>query len=429
MIPEELQKQQQWIVWRWVRRGERLDKLPLNPSYPRKAASSTDPTSWSTYPHAVRVQEAERKIAGVGFVLSERDTFCLIDFDSCVDYATGEIDLWVAGWLQVLGGYQELSPSGTGIHAIVRATLPGPGRKTVVEGRKAEAYDRSRFTTVTGRVLRDSPPEDAQKAVERLYKALEKPVEVEREIERLRSTHLTNEQIVDKARTAANGALFRKLYERGDWSGYPSQSEADSALISLLIFWTGGEAGQIAELFEQSALYRSPSEGKASGYVKLTIESALEEYEGGFYSPRGGGEEVEEILRPYYAATDDLRLWRGGRRPSARKALVAALITASAHGVVTTSGARFRLDIRNFSELSHLSKPTLSKKALPLLQEEGYLRKIEAGGRRVGEGGKQSATAWLLPHTTVSGFTIHSPHSSIVVNPDTPPPTARWQRT
>jgi hypothetical protein len=42
----------------------------------------------------------------------------------------------------------------------------------------------------------------------------------------------------------------------GDVLGYPSPSEADLALVSLLAFWTGGDAVRIDALFRSSALMR-----------------------------------------------------------------------------------------------------------------------------------------------------------------------------
>jgi putative DNA primase/helicase len=48
--------------------------------------------------------------------------------------------------MDALGGYQEVSPSGTGVHIIVKGKLPeGRSRRG-----KIEAYSRERFFTFTG---------------------------------------------------------------------------------------------------------------------------------------------------------------------------------------------------------------------------------------------------------------------------------------
>lgn len=50
---------------------------------------------------------------------------------------------------------------------------------------------------------------------------------------------LSDTELLEKARRAANGADFERLW-RGEWEGrYASQSEADLALCCHLAFWFG----------------------------------------------------------------------------------------------------------------------------------------------------------------------------------------------
>jgi len=51
----------------------------------------------------------------------------------------------------------------------------------------------------------------------------------------------------------------------GDVLGYPSPSEADLALVSLLAFWTGGDAVRIDALFRSSGLMRGCSASEHCG--------------------------------------------------------------------------------------------------------------------------------------------------------------------
>ena len=46
--------------------------------------------------------------------------------------------------------------------------------------------------------------------------------------------------ILELATHAKNGDHFAKLWA-GDWTGYPSQSEADLALCGLLAFYVGND--------------------------------------------------------------------------------------------------------------------------------------------------------------------------------------------
>jgi putative DNA primase/helicase len=59
------------------------------------------------------------------------------------------VTVWAETVIEGLDGYTELSPSGTGIHIIVRGELPGSGNR---KG-PLEMYDKKRFFTVTGHGL------------------------------------------------------------------------------------------------------------------------------------------------------------------------------------------------------------------------------------------------------------------------------------
>jgi primase-polymerase (primpol)-like protein len=71
-----------------------------------------------------------------------------------------------------------------------------------------------------------------------------------------RRRYFNNSELIEKARSAKNGWKFRSLFDCGDISSYRSHSEADLALISILLYWTNGDEDRVHELFTQSALYR-----------------------------------------------------------------------------------------------------------------------------------------------------------------------------
>jgi hypothetical protein len=83
---------------------------------------------------------------------------------------------------------------------------------------------------------------------------------------------LTDERVIELARAARNAAKFEALWE-GDTSGYPSHSEADQALVSLLAFYTQDES-QLDSLYQRSGLCREKWL-KRPGYRRSTIEKAL----------------------------------------------------------------------------------------------------------------------------------------------------------
>ena len=85
-------------------------------------------------------------------------------------------------------------------------------------------------------------------------------------------TELADEEVVRLARGARNGAKFEALMS-GDTSGYPSHSEADQALISLLAFYTQ-DPEQLDRLYRRSGLCR-PKWLDRPDYRDGTIKRAL----------------------------------------------------------------------------------------------------------------------------------------------------------
>jgi primase-polymerase (primpol)-like protein len=67
-------------------------------------------------------------------------------------------------------------------------------------------------------------------------------------------SELTDEEIIRLARRARNAARFEPLWS-GDTRGYPSLSEADLGLVSLLAFYTQDEE-QLDSLYRKSGLCR-----------------------------------------------------------------------------------------------------------------------------------------------------------------------------
>jgi hypothetical protein len=85
-------------------------------------------------------------------------------------------------------------------------------------------------------------------------------------------SELTDEEVIELARGAKNAAKFEPLWS-GEVSGYPSHSEGDQALISLLAFYTQDEE-QLDSLYRKSALCREKWL-KRPDYRRRTIERAL----------------------------------------------------------------------------------------------------------------------------------------------------------
>ena len=119
-IPAELRERAQWVVWKRERRGSKWTKVPYRASDGRTHAKCDDPRTWSTFEQAV-ARAAE--VQGIGYVFSADDPYCGVDLDGCIDLETGELHPAAGRSSSELGGYQEHSPSGAGMHAIVVGEL------------------------------------------------------------------------------------------------------------------------------------------------------------------------------------------------------------------------------------------------------------------------------------------------------------------
>lgn len=148
-IPQELKARPQWVL----RRG----KVPFQVSgVPAKA---DDPTTWANFETVWAAYQAGG-FDGIGFEFSEDCPYVGIDLDGCRDPETGTVEPWAVEVIEKFpGAYQEISLSGTGIHLILKGTLPiretGKRKKLSAgeDGRKdrcVEAYHYGRFFAMTG---------------------------------------------------------------------------------------------------------------------------------------------------------------------------------------------------------------------------------------------------------------------------------------
>ena len=118
MIPRELQEREQWVCWRQETRDGKPTKVPLQPWAPYPRADSTDPSTWGTFQQAQKAAEVDG-VDGIGFVFAD-DGLVGIDLDKCV-LEDGTLHPAAAEIVRDLDSYTELSPTGTGVHVIVRA--------------------------------------------------------------------------------------------------------------------------------------------------------------------------------------------------------------------------------------------------------------------------------------------------------------------
>ncbi len=137
------------MAWRWELRDGKWTKVPINPATGRRA-DSTAPATWGEFEQALARAEAD-ELPGVGRVFSPDDPYAGVDFDKCVDPATGAVAPDRLAMILALDSYAEYSPTGTGVKVFLKGTIPGERRKHT--GLGIEMYDSGRFFTVTGHHL------------------------------------------------------------------------------------------------------------------------------------------------------------------------------------------------------------------------------------------------------------------------------------
>jgi len=284
-IPAELKPLPRWVVWRYeLDEDGRPTKVPYRPSDPTRRASSTDPKSWSDFETALAVV-ARGGADGIGFVLGAG--IVGIDLDKCVDPITGTLETWAREIVETVSSYTESSPSGRGIHLLAIGSLPPRGRK---KG-PVEMYESARFFTMTGNRVPGTPAtiEDRTDALQRVHekvfgvrgaKASSKSTHKQRGApERDNAAGQSDRDLLDRAKSAKNGQKFTRLWG-GDWTDYPSQSEADLALCQMLAFWTNGDDARIDSLFRRSGLMREKWDEKhfsgGETYGEHTVALAVE---------------------------------------------------------------------------------------------------------------------------------------------------------
>ena len=265
----------QWVVWRYEESdGKKPTKVPYNAAT-GIMASVTNPATWCDYNQCVVAVQEGRKpkygdnglaYAGIGFVLTRDDPYTIIDLDDCNSDPEG-----IAQQIKIFehfDSYSERSPSGTGLHIIIRGSVPSGRRRG-----KVEIYHSERFMTMTGDVFADKPIVERQEFLTQLWHEMGSKGGAA--LFDGNSPQLYDDAtIIDKAMRAVNGPKFKTLNE-GDWTTlYGSQSEADFAYVDIIAFYTQNRE-QIARIFRASPLGQR-DKARRDDYVAYMISKAFD---------------------------------------------------------------------------------------------------------------------------------------------------------
>lgn len=284
-IPEELKERPQWVV-------SGASKAPLYLKNEEViGAKSTDPATWMSFNDACKLACDNRDLItthtdkhgikttqqgySIGYMLSAKDPFTCIDLDvkdatNCTDASQWTTpDQYDRYWsmVQAFNSYTETSRSGKGLHIWVRGNIGVGCRRDHVE-----VYSQERYIICTGHRLEAKPIVEAQALLENMVSQMRGTGAAERfQLVELEEDE-PDEVVIDRAMSAGNGQKFNELC-MGRWQqfGFPSQSEADLALMSMFCFYSESNE-QCKRLFRMSKLGKREKAIKDNKYLNSTLE-------------------------------------------------------------------------------------------------------------------------------------------------------------
>ena len=253
-IPAELRERAQWAV-------AGADKAPLGMINGKLANISVNrPSDCLSFEQACNLA-AERGL-GIGYVLTEADPYSCIDLDVKDATPSEHLDRFEQ-IIMAMDSYTERSRSGRGWHIWVRGKI-GKGRRR--DG--VEVYSQERFIICTGDVTHVRPVAERQTLVENMVGRMEAPAP---------EILMAGEDVPDSVlaeRAIADGGNLGRLF-RGEWQDrYPSQSEADLALVKLILPLTNSPR-ECWATFRLSALGKR-TKANRSDYMTHTLGLAAQ---------------------------------------------------------------------------------------------------------------------------------------------------------
>lgn len=161
-FPACLTSSDRWMTWKATEDQRKVPRAPWDGSVDA-FASAMDADNWRSHETAREYVEMLDGFDGLTFSLQDGDGLTLMDYDDVRNPDTGEVLPEVADHIERVGGFAQVSTSGTGIHLIIEGELPEDTRSLVIdlEGHpdaELEIYDGDRFIAMTGDKVERSRP-------------------------------------------------------------------------------------------------------------------------------------------------------------------------------------------------------------------------------------------------------------------------------
>ena len=224
--------------------------------------STTDTRGWMTAAEAWKRAKSLGPSARIGALLTPGCGVTVVDMDE--DYAGDQMAM-----IEWLDSYAETSSSGRGMHIFVQANLAGGVRDAKQD---IEVYGQERFIIVTGNVINGwNVVEPRQAKIDRLVARLGGLKNTVKPVAATMQGTASDDACRETLKRVWKQDKVKRLW-KGDWQamGYPSQSEADMALIEALCFASDDDA-VVATTFRKSGL--GQRQKAQTNYVERTINS------------------------------------------------------------------------------------------------------------------------------------------------------------
>jgi len=286
-IPEELKQLPQWVCHR--------NKIPFNPltGAPAKAGQAD---TWARFEDAVN---ASGSYDGIGFEFNNNGIVG-IDLDKVIA-EDGIISSEVAEIIALLDSYTEYSPSGKGLHILVKGDIPVDGKKKGF----IEMYKAKRYFTLTGNVYGElTTIKECSEQVMQIFNKYFSDSKSE--------NSFNYNSVTDSAKDYLSVGLAKDTVFKALWDGEyqsekcTSESEADLALMGKLLYWCSGNTDAAIEAFISSP-YATGKDDKhttkleRSDYLKRTAVKAMQ----GLTSTAAGDD--ERYVRKFAKGTAEVQ--------------------------------------------------------------------------------------------------------------------------
>jgi putative DNA primase/helicase len=265
MIPKELKDIDQWVSWKQIDTPVGEKKIPIKPD--GRPANILSPSDWSPFSRTATDQK--------GFVFTYDDVYWGVDIDRCLN-DNDELSDTSLRIIRTMNSYTEISPSGQGLHIIVKAPKSIGLYRNRGDKEKIEVYKTRRFFTITGMNLPGTTkqieyrPIELQWLIDNYLPIPKKPV--------IPGINRKNNNAASEASLAALMSIpkFERLWRGSSIDFGNDMSRGDMSLLRWLTRITKDE-DELDKLFRKSDRYREKWDSKrgTTTYGKKTIQKIL----------------------------------------------------------------------------------------------------------------------------------------------------------